>query len=120
MVVAPLVITISVLPLFLFGALAFMIRDDSALSRATLGITATSFYCTSALTLLLAGRPCHRLAPERTMTVGALISGWPMLGIAVLARSRVGLPVFLGDRRRGHTACPTEWPEMFTVYLAGV
>jgi MFS family permease len=87
MAIALTSITVSVLPVFLFGALASFIRDELPLSHTALGVTAAGFYCTSALASVHAGRLGHRVGPERTMALGGLVSIVSMLGVAILSSS---------------------------------
>lgn len=78
-------ITVSVLPVFLFGALASFIRKDLVFGHAELGATAAAFYLTSALASIPAGRLAHRLGPERAMAVAASVSILVLGSVAVFA-----------------------------------
>ena len=83
--VALMSITTSTLPVFLFGALASFMREDLDFGHAELGATAATFYLTSAVASIPAGHVGHRLGPERTMGLGAVVSVVILGSVAVAA-----------------------------------
>jgi MFS family permease len=83
--VALMSITTSTLPVFLFGALASFMREDLDFGHAELGATAAAFYLTSAVASIPAGHLGHRLGPERTMGLGAVVSVVILSSVAVAA-----------------------------------
>lgn len=76
---------LSVLPVFLVGALATLIRSDLQFSQAQLGAVASAFYGTSAVASIPGGRLAQRLGPEQAMAFGAMISAACLIGIAMFA-----------------------------------
>lgn len=79
--------TLSVLPVFLLGALAILVRRDLAFSQTELGAAASAFYGTSAIVSIPGGRLAQRLGPEHSMAIGAAISAISLVGIALFATS---------------------------------
>lgn len=78
-------ITTSTLPVFLFGALASFMREDLEFGHAELGVTAAVFYLTSAIASIPSGHVGHRLGPERTMGLGAVVSVLILGSVALFA-----------------------------------
>lgn len=87
--------TLSVLPVFLLGALAVMVRRDLEFSEFRLGLAVAAFSGVSALTSVMGGRLSERIGAVRAMSVGAVGSAVTLLGIAVFARSWAVLVAFL-------------------------
>jgi MFS family permease len=87
---------LGVLPVFLLGGLAVQVRDDLNLTEAGLGIATATFFAASALFSLPGGRLSERIGGERGLLVGAVASLVALLGVATLARSLLGLLVFIG------------------------
>jgi len=87
--------TLSVLPVFMLGALAVFVRRDLSFSLTELGASASAFYGTSALASIHGGRSAQRLGPESALAIGAACSAAALLGVAGLANGWRSLSVFL-------------------------
>lgn len=87
-------ITLAALPVFLVGALAVFIRDELDFGEAQLGITASLYYLTSALSSTPGGRLVERLGARRGIAVAAIGTTAAMLGIGA-STSWVMLTVFM-------------------------
>lgn len=88
-------VTLSVIPAFLTGALAVLIRRDLALSEAQLGAAVAAFFAASALTAVWGGHLTERLGAETAMAVAGLGSAASLFGVALGASSWLGLVAFL-------------------------
>ncbi|MPZ74504.1 MAG: MFS transporter [Nitriliruptorales bacterium] len=88
-------VTLSVMPAFLVGGLAVLVRRELGLSEAQLGLAVSAFYASSALTAVWGGHLTERLGPEAAMGVAAVGSGASLLATGALARSWWSLVVFL-------------------------
>jgi predicted MFS family arabinose efflux permease len=78
-------VTLSVLPAFLVGGVAVLMRQDLGLSEAQLGVAVSAFYASSALTAVWGGNLTERLGPELAMALASLGSAASLLGTAVWA-----------------------------------
>ena len=78
---------VTVAPTFLLGALALQMRADLDFSQAKLGIAAASLRGVVALTSTTLGRVVDLAGPSRTMRIGALVTAFAALGIALFANS---------------------------------
>ena len=76
---------LSVMPTFLLGGVAVLVRADLGFSESRLGLCISAYYVASGLTAVPAGRLAERLGGLRGCSVGILISVSALLGIAVLA-----------------------------------
>ncbi|TFV92922.1 MFS transporter [Blastococcus sp. CT_GayMR20] len=92
---ASLVATVGMLPVFMVGALAVLVRDDMPFTDSHLGIVVAGYYAAAALTSVPAGRLTERLGGRRTLVLAAVSSGvvllgmatswsWPVLGVWVM------------------------------------
>lgn len=90
--------TLSVLPVFLVGALAVFVRGDLRFSAPQLGLLVSAFYGMSAVASIPGGRWAQHLGPEHAMAIGALGSGATLLGIALFA---------------------TNWETLFAILMVG-
>lgn len=91
-----LVITASVLPVFLTGALAVQIRAQLHFAGAGLGVLVAVFFLAGVVGSLAAGQVSDRSGPSAVMRVATATSALCLAGIAVVAHSAVGLGVLLG------------------------
>jgi predicted MFS family arabinose efflux permease len=87
-------ITLAALPVFLVGALAVFIRDELGFGEAQLGITASLYYLTSALSSAPGGRVTERLGARRGIALAAVGTTVSMLGIA-MANGWIMLTAFM-------------------------
>ena len=85
------VATAGVLPVFLTGALAVRVRSQLGFGAAALGLAVAVFFTTAALASALLGRIVHRIGSHRGMRLAAVVGAISLLGVALLARSWVGL-----------------------------
>lgn len=83
--------TLSVLPVFLVGALAVLLRRDLSFDQTELGAAAAGFYASSAVASIPAGRLAQRLGPENAMAISAVGSAAALVSIAALAHSWASL-----------------------------
>lgn len=88
-------VTLSVIPAFLTGALAVLIRRDLALTEAQLGAAVAAFFAASTLTAVWGGHLTERLGAETAMAIAGLGSAASLLGIALGASSWQQLAAFL-------------------------
>ena len=77
---------VAVLPVFLLGALASLVRRDLGFGAADLGLAVGCFYGASALAAVPGGRIAERLGDRRALAVGILLSVSALGGIALVAR----------------------------------
>lgn len=74
--------SVAVLPVFLVGALAALMRRDFALTSAQLGQVMSLFFLTSALASVPAGRIADRVNPYRNLVVTSLATSVALLVVA--------------------------------------
>lgn len=74
--------TIGVLPVFLLGALAVLIRADLGVSEAHMGVAVATFFGAAAVTSAHMGRLVERLSAPRALALGASSSGLVLAGLA--------------------------------------
>lgn len=74
--------SVAVLPVFLVGALAALMRRDFALSSAELGQVMSLFFLTSAMASVPAGRLADRVSPYRNLAVTSFATSVVLLVIA--------------------------------------
>lgn len=87
-IVAAVTFTVAaVLPSFLLGGLASLVRADLGFDEAGLGVAVGSFYGASALTAIPGGRLAERLRARRSMLLGLALSVTSLLLIALVART---------------------------------
>jgi MFS family permease len=79
--------SIGVLPVFFFGALAALIRDDLGFGQSQIGLATATFFATGAVLSVPCGRLAERLGEVRTTAVAVGCAAGAMLGMAVLAHS---------------------------------
>ena len=85
----------AVLPSFLLGGLASLVRADLGFDEAQLGLTVGSFYGSSALAAVPGGRLAERLGARRSFVIGIALAVCSLGGIALLAQSWMHLIPFL-------------------------
>ena len=88
-------VTLSVMPAFLLGGLAVLVRRDLGLTEAQLGLAVAAFYAASAVTAVWGGHLTERLGAEAAMGLAAVGSAASLLATATLARSWWTLVAFL-------------------------
>jgi predicted MFS family arabinose efflux permease len=85
----------AVLPPFLLGGLASLIRADLGFDEAQLGLAVGTFYGASAACAVPGGRSAERLGARRALMLGLVMAVSSLAGIAVLARAWAHLLPFL-------------------------
>ena len=85
----------AVLPMFLLGAVAILVRQELQFDEAALGISASVFFGTTALSAVPAGWTAERVGARRALAIGTLASAGCLAGVALLARSWAGLTAFM-------------------------
>lgn len=95
MIIASLTNAVGVLPVFLTGALAVQMRDSIGLQTSQLGLAASMFYCSSAVTSPMVGRAVQRLGSRAGLLAALSFSASSAFLIAVAARSPALLILFL-------------------------
>src|SRR5688500_17141522 len=88
-------VTLSVMPAFLAGGLAVLIRRELGLTEAQLGLAVSAFYAASALTAVWGGHLTERLGAEAAMSVAAVGSGASLIATALFARNWWSLILFM-------------------------
>ena len=84
-----------VLPPFLFGALAVLVVEDLSIDEQGVGIAASAFFASYALTAVLGGRLADRRGAGRAMSIGVMLGAVSLLGLGTVARDLPGLVAFL-------------------------
>jgi MFS family permease len=87
-------LTLSVMPAFLLGGIAVLVRRDLGFSEAGLGAAIAVFYTASTVAAVPGGHLAERLGGLRASGIGVLISSAALLGIALLANSWRQLVLF--------------------------
>lgn len=85
----------AVLPPFLLGGLASLVRADLGFNEAQLGLAVSTFYGASAACAVPGGRSAERLGARRALMLGLALAVASLLGIALLARAWAHLLPFL-------------------------
>lgn len=94
-VVAVLSTILAVLPVFLLGSVAVLVRNELNFDEAALGLAVSLFYATTAATSMFCGRVADKLGARRSITLAAIASACSLGGIGVLTRSWGALAGFL-------------------------
>lgn len=95
-VVAGVACTVAaVLPSFLLGGLASLVRTDLRFNEARLGLAVGCFYAASALTAIPGGRIAERLGARRSLAVGITLAVTSLAGIALLTTEWLHLAAFI-------------------------
>jgi MFS family permease len=76
---------LSVMPTFLLGGVAVLVRADLGFSESRLGLCITAYYIVSMLAAVPGGHLAERLGGLRACSVGILLSAATLLSVAVLA-----------------------------------
>ena len=79
--------TVGVLPVFFFGALAALMRDDLHFRQSQIGLATAAFFATGALLSVPGGWLAERLGGARTAAIAIVLTMCSMLGIAGITRS---------------------------------
>ena len=79
--------TVGVLPVFFFGALAALMRDELDFSQSQIGVATAAFFGAAAVMSMPGGRVAERLGAVRTAAIAIGLVACSLLGIAVLASS---------------------------------
>lgn len=85
----------AVLPSFLLGGLASLVRADLNFDEARLGLAVGAFYGSSALAAVPGGRLAERLGARRSFLIGIGFAVASLGGIAMFARTWAALLPFL-------------------------
>src|SRR5680860_229144 len=83
--IATLCTTAAVLPVFLFGGLASLIRVDVPFGPRALGMVASAFFAAAALASVPGGRLAERIGATRTLRIGILLAAGSLAGVALIA-----------------------------------
>lgn len=95
-VVASVACTVAaVLPSFLLGGLASLVRADLLFDEARLGLAVGCFYGASAVTAIPGGRVAERLGARRALVLGIALAVCSLGGIALFTTSWAHLAAFL-------------------------
>jgi len=78
---------LSVMPTFLLGGVAVVVREELGFSESRLGLCITAYYIVSALSAVPGGHLAERLGGLRGCSVGIVLSATTLLGVAVFAHS---------------------------------
>lgn len=89
---ASLVATAGVLPVFLLGAVAVLVRAELGFTEAQLGMAVSAFWAVAALVSIPSGFIVERLGDRGSLIVGSLLSGAALVGMAT---AWAWLPLFL-------------------------
>lgn len=94
-VVAVLATILAMLPVFLLGSVAILVRSELGFDEAALGLSLSCFYATTTLCSVPGGHVAERLGARRTLVVATSASACSLGGIALLAHSWVTMTAFL-------------------------
>lgn len=89
------VVTCTVLPVFMVGALGFPIRQAFDFGESRLGLSVAIFFLVSAFVSSLVGPLVERLGASVSLRLACLCSATGLGGIAVIAQSWAGLTAWL-------------------------
>lgn len=78
---------LTVMPVFLFGALIVLIREDVPITDGQLGVAVSAFFLASMVSSVPGGRVADAIGPRAGMTIGAVLSVSTLLGIGLAAAS---------------------------------
>ena len=76
---------LALVPVFLFGSLAVLIRKDIAFSNSQLGLTMSSYFLSYTLSAVAGGKIADRIGPRHGMLAGAMLNTSALLGIGILS-----------------------------------
>lgn len=79
--------TVGVLPFFLFGGLAPIIRRDLGFDASLIGVLSSFFFAAAAIASVPGGRLGDRFGSQRTLRLGIATSALVLVAIATLASS---------------------------------
>ena len=79
--------SLGVLPVFFFGALAALVRDDLRFGQSRIGLATAAFFAVAALLSVPGGWLAERLGEVRTTAIAIGCAACSMLGIALFAQS---------------------------------
>jgi MFS family permease len=82
---AALLTTVGVLPVFLLGGLAVLVRTDIGFTESQLGMSVAAYFAAGALGSIPAGRLAERFGARRALHWGAGLSTTSLLGCAVIS-----------------------------------
>jgi MFS family permease len=95
LVAAVLSTTVSVLPLFILGASAVLVRDELRFGPTDLGLAIAAFFAAYGLTAWSAGHLSQTRGPRIGLLIGTTLSAVALLGIAVLVHDFAVLIAFV-------------------------
>ncbi len=90
------VATVTVLPLFLVGALGVQLSADLGISVGSLGAASAAFFGTAALVSPFAGAAAARFGVHATMRLSILVAGATLVAIGIGVHSLAMLLIMLG------------------------
>lgn len=85
----------AVLPSFLLGGLASLVRAELRFDEARLGLAVGCFYAASSLSAIPGGRIAERLGPRHSLALGIALAVGSLGGIALFATSWGRLAAFM-------------------------
>ncbi|HSK97343.1 MAG TPA: MFS transporter, partial [Euzebyales bacterium] len=86
---------LSVMPTFLLGGVAVLVREDLNFSESRLGLCITAYYVVSAISAVPGGHLAERLGGLRGCSVGIVLSATTLASVAAFAHSWWQLAVCL-------------------------
>jgi MFS family permease len=95
LVAAVLSTTVSVLPLYILGASAVLVREELHFGPTDLGLAIAAFFTAYGLTAWSAGQLSQSRGPRVGLLIGTTLSAVALLGIAVLVHDFVTLVAFV-------------------------
>ena len=87
--------TVAILPVFLLGGLAVLVRRDLGFSETGLGAAVAIYFTAAALSSAVTGRAVERIGARAASFVAVGLAAATLLGVAFLARSWMSLAALL-------------------------
>ena len=94
-VASSLVTILAVIPVFLLGAVAILVRQEMHFDEAALGLSISAFFGTTALSSIPGGRLADRLGARWSLMLACTASGGALVGIGLAAHSWATLTAFM-------------------------
>ena len=80
-------LVMSVMPAFMLGGVAVLVRQDLGFSESRLGIAVSSFYASSTLVSVAGGRLSERLGGVAAARLGVIVSTAALLAVAAMTQT---------------------------------
>jgi MFS family permease len=94
-VASSLVTILAVIPVFLLGAVAILVRQEMHFDEAALGLSISAFFGTTALSSIPGGRLADRLGARWSLMLACTASAGALVGIGLAAHSWATLTAFM-------------------------